>query len=156
MDIQQNKQITIQITNEYGGPITTYEWKIDDILQANNTDTLTIQPYQLSLENHTIKFRGQNYCGNWSNELIENINIEVINMAYVQTDPLNVDQPTISTSVKLRRTSTVTITATDEADVPVVSAQVSIAEITGTTNASGVVTLSAVPYGTQTVTTTIP
>jgi len=157
MNIQINKQITVQVTVISGGPISTHEWKLDDTPQINNTDTFTISPNTLSIGIHTIKFRGQNYCGNYSNELIENINItEVTNMAYEQTDPVDVDQPTVSTTIKLRRTATVTITVTDEADVPVVSAQVSIAGITGTTDALGAVTLSAVPYGAQTVTTAIP
>ncbi len=156
-DIPINKQITAKVTVTSGGPISTYQWKLDDILQSNNTDIFTIPPNTLSLGIHTIKFRGQNYCGNWSDELIENINItEVINMAYVQTDPVNIDQPTVSTTIKLRRTASVTVTVTDEADVPVASAQVSIAGINGTTDALGVVTLSAIPYGAQTVTTTIP
>jgi len=156
-DIQIDKQITSTITTISGGPISIYEWKLDDILQINNTDTFTILPNTLSLGLHTIKFIGQNYCGNYSDELIENINItEVINMVYEQTDPINVDQLTVSTIIKLRRTAAVTITVTDEADVPVVSAQVSIAGITGTTDALGAVTLSAVPYGTQIVTTAIP
>ncbi len=156
-DIQINEQITVQVTNISGGPISIYEWKLDDALQTNNTDTFTILPNTLSLGIHIIKFIGQNYCGNYSMELIENINItEVINMTYVQTDPINVDQPAVSTTVKLRRTASVTVTVTDEADVLVVSTQVSIAGITGTTDALGVVTLSPVPYGTQTVTTTIP
>ncbi len=157
IDIPINKKIIIQVTTTSGGPIFTYEWKLDDVLQINNTDTFTILPNTLSSGIHTIKFRGQNYCGNWSNELIENINItEVINMVYEQTDPVNVNQPTVSTTIKLRRTASVTVTVTDEADVPVVSAQVSIAGITGTTDASGVVTLLTVPYGIQTITTTIP
>jgi len=156
VDIQINKQITAQSSVTSGGPIYIYEWKLDDIIQINNTDTFTIQPNTLSIGIHTIKFKGQNYCGNYSDELIENINItEVINMAYEQTDPVTVDQPTVSTTIKLRRTAAVTITVTDEADVPVVSAQVSIAGITGTTDALGAVTLSAVPYGTQIVTTAI-
>jgi len=156
-DIQINKQVTVKVSVTSGGPISIYEWKLDDILQTNNTDTFTILPNTLSLGIHTIKFIGQNYCGNYSNELIENINItEVTNMAYEQTDPVNVNQATISMVVKLRRTATVTVTVTDEADVPVVSAQVSIAGITGTTDALGAVTLSAVPYGTQIVTTAIP
>ncbi len=157
VDIQINKQITAKVFVTSGSPISIYEWKLDDVLQINNTDTLTIPPNTLSLGTHAIKFKGQNYCGNYSSEFIENINItEVINMAYIQTDPLNVDQPTVSTSVKLRRTSTVTVTVTDEADVSVVFAQVSITGVPGTTDASGVVTLSSVPYGTQTITTTIP
>jgi len=156
-DIQINKQITVKVSVTSGGPITTYQWKLDNILQTNNTDTFTILPNTLSLGLHTIKFIGQNYCGNDSNELIENINItEVINMAYIQTDPLNVDQPAISTSVKLRRISTVTVTVIDEADVPLPSTQVNVAGIPGTTDASGVVILPSIPYGTQTVTTTIP
>lgn len=156
MDIQINKQITAQVTVISGGPISTYEWKLDNTLQINNTDTLTIPPNTLSLGNHTIKFRGQNYCGNYSNELIKNINIEATNMAYEQTDTLNVDQATMSMTVKLRRTAAVTVTVTDEANAPVAGATVAIAGITGTTDATGVATLSAVPYGTQTVTTTIP
>lgn len=155
--IQINKQINCKTIVETGGPISTFEWKLDDILQANNTDSLIIQPNTLSLGLHTIKFRGQNYCGNWSSEIIENINIiEAINMAYTQTDTLNVNAPTVAATMKLRRISTVTITVTDEADVPIPSAQVTVAGISGTTNATGVVTLSAVPYGAQTVTTTIP
>lgn len=155
-DIPINKSIIIKSTFTSGGPISIYEWKLDDIIQLNNTDTLIIPPNTLSLGIHTIKFRGRNYCDNYSNELIENINIiEATNMAYTQTDPLTVDQPTISTSIKLRRTSTVTVTVTDEANNPLASAQISIAEISGTTDPTGVVILSAVPYGTQTVTTTI-
>ena len=157
MEIQINKQITLKVIVISGGPITTYQWKLDDVSQINNTDTFIIQANTLSLGLHTIKFRGQNYCGNWSSELIENINItEVTNMAYEQTDPLNIDQPTVSTTIKLRRTAAVTVTVTDEADVPLPSTQVSVAGIPGTTDASGVVILSSIPYGTQTVTTTIP
>ena len=157
MNIEINKKIVAEIDLVSGGPISIYEWKLDDIPQSNNTDTLTTPSNTLSIGNHTIKFRGQNYCGNWSDELVENINItEIINMAYEQTDPLNIDQPAVSTSVKLRRTSTVTVTVIDEADVPLTSAQVSVAGISGTTDASGIVTLPAVPYGTQIVTTTIP
>ncbi len=156
INIPINKQIIFKLSDISGGPITTFKWKLDDILQSNNTDTLTIQPNTLSLGIHTIKFRGQNYCYNWSSELIENINItEAINMTYTQTDPLDIYQLTVSTTIKLRRTSTVTVTVTDETDVPVASAQVSIAGIIGTTDASGAVTLSAVPYGAQTITTTI-
>jgi len=157
MDIQINKQITAKVTVVSGGPISTHQWKLDEVIQTNNTDTFVIPPNTLSLGLHTIKFTGQNYCGNYSSELIENINIvQVTNMAYEQTDPLNIDQPAVSTTIKLRRTATVTVTVTDEADVPVVSAQISVAGIPGTTDASGVVILSSIPYGTQTVTTTIP
>ena len=157
MDIQINKQITAQVTVVSGGPISLYEWILDNILQTNNTDILIIPPNTLSLGNHTIKFRGQNYCGNYSTELIENINItEVINMAYIQTDTLAVNQETLTMSVKLRRIATVTITVTDELDVPVASALVDIGgEISGTADASGVVTLTSVPFGNKTVTTSI-
>jgi len=156
-DIFKNKKITAQVAVISGEPISIYEWKLDDIIQLNNTDTFTIPPNTLSTGTHTIKFRGQNYCGNWSSELIENINItEVINMAYEQTDPVTVDQPAVSTTIKLRRTAVVSVIVTDEADIPVVSAQVSVAGVPGTTDVLGAVTLSAVPYGAQTVTTTIP
>jgi len=155
--IEINKQITTKATVVSGGPISIYEWKLDDIPQINNTDTLIIPPNTLSIGMHSIKFKGQNYCGNHSEEYVENINItEVTNMVYEQTDSLNVNQATISMVVKLRRTATVTVTVTDESDVPVASAQISIAGIIGTTDALGAVTLSAVPYGTQTVTTAIP
>ncbi len=156
MDIPITKKIICQIINTFGGPIKNYEWKLDDILQINNTDTFIIPPNIINIGTHTIKFRGKNYCGNYSTELIESINIiEAINMAYIQTDTLNVNAPTVATTVKLRRTSTVTITVTDEADVPIPSTSVTIAGISGTTDASGVATSSAVPYGTQTITTTI-
>ncbi len=154
-DIQINKKITAQVTVVSGGPISTFEWKLDNVIQSNYTDILTIPPSTLTLGNHTIKFRGQNYCGNWSSELIESINIiEEINM-YTQTDLLNVNAPTVATTVKLRRTSTVTVTLTDEADIPIPSVQVSVAGISGTTDALGVLILSAVPYGSQIVTTTL-
>jgi len=154
--IEINKQIIVKVSVVSGGPISIYEWKLDDIIQTN-TDTFIIQTNTLSIGIHTIKFRGQNYCGNWSSEFVENINItEETNMTYIQTDPLNIDQSTISTSVKLRRTSTVAVTVTDEANVPIVSAQVDIAGISGITDVTGVATLLLIPYGTQTVTTTIP
>ncbi len=157
VDVQVNKQIIVQVTGISGGPISTYEWKLDDIQQINNTSSLIIQPNTLTIGNHTINFRGQNYCGNWSSELIENINItEVINMAYIQTDTLAVNQGTVSMTVKLRRISTVTITVTDESNTPVASALVDIGGgITGTTDALGVVILTNVPFGNKTVTTSI-
>jgi len=155
--IEINKQIIVKVDVVSGGPISIYEWKLDEIIQTNNTDTFIIQPNTLIIGIHTIEFRGQNYCGNWSSEFVENINItEETNMTYIQTDPLNINQSTISTSIKLRRTSTVAVTVTDEANVPIVSAQVDIAGISGITDATGVATLLLIPYGTQTVTTTIP
>ena len=154
VDIQLNKQITAQVTVVSGGPISTYEWKLDDILQTNNTDTLTIPPNTFSIGTHTIKFRGQNYCGNWSPELVENINItEVMNMA-TQTDPVVVNQPAVAVTITLRRTSEVTVTVVDDPQsanpgAPSQGATVEIGGVIGTTDISGVVILSNIPYATD-------
>jgi hypothetical protein len=100
-DYPQNEKITIHANVASGGPITTNVWKIDDVQQNNNTATLTINPYQLSAGAHTIKCKGQNYCGNWTGEITESINI--IAVKYSQTDPLIMKQPVMDTTVKLRR-----------------------------------------------------
>jgi hypothetical protein len=155
MDIPKDKPITGIANTESGGPIVKFEWKVDDVLQPNNTDTLTIPANTLSVGNHTIKFNGENYCGNISPELIEQINITEVTMVYTQTDSITVTYPTTAVTIKLRRMSTVTITVVDEKSIPVASAKVSIGTITGTTNTSGVAVLNNVPIGTQTVTTEI-
>ncbi len=155
-DIISSKQITIKITNVSGGPIRSTEWKIDDVIQSNTTDTLIIQPDQLSLGQHTIKFRSQNYCGNWSDIYSQTINIiEESNMAYTQEDSMNVNQPVMSVSITLKRISTLTVTVKDESNLPITAALVSIAGISGETNAEGVVVLQPVPYGTHIMTTTV-
>jgi len=154
IDIQINRQITAKITVISGGPISTYQWKLDNITQTNNTDTFIIPPNTLTTGLHTIKFRGQNYCDNYSSELIENINItEVINMA-TQTDPVVVNQPAVAVTITLRRNSVVTVTVVEDPQAqnpgaPVQGATVAIAGITGTTGANGVVVLSGIPYATN-------
>jgi len=153
-DIQINKQVTVKVSVTSGGPISIYEWKLDDTPQINNTDTLTIPPNTFSIGLHTIKFRGQNYCGNWSPELVEDINItEVINMA-IQTDPVVVNQPAVAVTITLRRTSEVTVTVIDDPQsanpgAPSQGATVEIGGVIGTTDISGVVILSNIPYATD-------
>lgn len=160
--IQISKAIVVKATVVLGGVISTYQWKLDDILQPNNTDIFIIPPNTLSPGNHTIKFRGQNYCGG-SSELIEIINItEVNNMQ--QTDPININlTPTISYTIYLRRKSDVTLTVLDDLNgsnpnAPVVGATVDINTTptltSGTTDAAGNVVFTGVPLGTYTVTIT--
>jgi len=153
-DFKIDKPITAKVTVTSGGPISVFEWKLDDTIQINNTDTLTIPPNTLSTGTHTIKFRGQNYCGNYSDELIENINItEVIYMA-TQTDPVVVNQPAVAVTITLRRTSEVTVTVVDDPQsanpgAPSQGATVEIGGVIGTTDISGVVILSNIPYATD-------
>ncbi len=156
-DILSSKQITFKTTNISGGPITSTEWKKDDIIQNNNTtDTLIIQSNQLTLGEHTIKFRSQNYCGNWSDEKIETLNIiEESNMAYNQENSVNVTQPVMNVEIAIKRISTLTVTVKDENNLPITAALVSIAGISGETNTEGVVVLQSVPYGTHIMTTTV-
>ncbi len=155
-DILSSKKITLKTSNLSGGPITSTEWKIDDVVQSNITDTLVIQPNQLTLGEHTIKFRSQNYCGNYSVEKIETLNIiEESNMAYSQEDSININQPTMNVSITLKRTSTITVTVKDENQLPITAALVSIAGISGETNAEGIVVLQSVPYGTHIMITTV-
>lgn len=75
INIIQSKQTIIKINTTSGGSITTFSWKLDDVLQSNNTDTLTIPASTLSLGQHTVKFIGQNYCGNYSIEKTETLNV---------------------------------------------------------------------------------
>lgn len=155
MDISVDKKIVIKSTLVSGGPISIHQWKIDDILQTDSTDTLTIPPNTLSHGLHNIYYKGTNYCGSFT-ELNQQINImEVISTTYTQTDPVLVSTPTVVLNVKLRRTGTVNVTVIDESDVPVPSATVSIAGVSGITDATGNVSLTSVPYGSQTATTTI-
>lgn len=159
MDIPQDKEIKGTANLVSGGPIVVFKWTIDNVIQNNNTNTLTIPPNTLHIGNHTIKFQGQNYCGNFSTELVENINITEVKMAYTQTDIVNVVAPATDAQIKLRRvptTATVTLTVVDEQDKPFLGAIVKIGTITGTTNTTGVAVLLAVPTGAQTVTTSLP
>ena len=154
VDIQINKQITAKVTTTSGGPISTYNWKLDDVFQSNNTDTLIIQPNTLSIGTHTIKFRGQNYCDNWSSELVENINITEVIYMPTQTDPVVVNEPAVAVTITLRRISDVTVTVIEDPQAqnpgaPVLGATVDIAGIIGTTDANGVVVLSNIPYATD-------
>lgn len=54
MDIEINKTIQVKSNLINGGPISIHEWKIDNILQTNITDTLNIIANSLSLEIHNI------------------------------------------------------------------------------------------------------
>lgn len=145
------KQLNVKATVTSGGPILTYDWKIDDILQPNNTDTLIIPPNTLSLGLHTIKFRGQNYCGNWSSELIENINIiEVTQME--KTVTVVVDQPVVQVAIALDYAGTAEVTVSNGV-APVAGASLDLdGTPTGlTTGADGKASILNVPYGTHTV-----
>ncbi len=153
IDIQINKKITTKTNVLSGGPISIYEWKLDDITQINNTDTLTIPPNTLSLGTHTIKFRGQNYCGNWSSELVENINITEVNNMVTITQTMTVDSPTETINIVLPVTSTVTVIVNDPAGSPISGASVVVGTMAAvTTDVTGTAIITGVAYGTQDVT----
>ncbi len=155
-DIQINKKIIAKSIIISGGPISVYEWKLDSTIQTNNTNTFTIQPNTLIIGNHTINLRCQNYCGNWTSIITKDINIiKEINMAYTQTDVINVDSQNMNKIIKIIKKSTITLNIVDEADLPIKSAQVSIDEISSASNELGIATLKDVPYGNHNIVTTI-
>lgn len=147
-DLPISKEITIKVGNITGGPIDTFEWKIDDVPQTNNTDTLTILPNTLSLGLHNIKFRGKNYCGNWSSEIIERINI-IKGDIMENTVSVIVDRPLVQVTIVLPYTGTIEVTVTDGIN-PVEGANLQLDGVdTGLiTGVDGKASILNIPYST--------
>jgi len=143
--------VTLKATADPGGAgytISNYEWTVDGVISANNTDTLAVA---LSPGSHTVALRVQNSCGSWSpsyTQIIQGGSMQ-------QTFPIVVNQPTVSQTVVMKFTATVIITVTDGNNKPIPNATCVIGTVSAVTDANGVATLNNIPYGNQTLTVTV-
>lgn len=151
-----NNRTTLKIKATSNSIISNYEWKVNDLLQENNTDILIIDTNTLPLGDNTVSLRVQSLppCSEWSDLVWKTITIvEGENME--KTVQILVDEPTENAIVVMDYTGTVNVTVTDQLDRPVVNANVSIGTIAGTTDAFGKTVLNNVPYGSQTLTVVV-
>lgn len=147
MKLNIDKPIKLETVDLTGGPIAKFEWKLDDVIQTDSTSSLIIPPKSLSLGDHTIKLKIENYCGNYY-EVTKNITVVEVTPTMEYEQKLIVDKPTMNISIDLKRTSTITFTITVDG-IPSKAAQVSVLDIISETDENGIATLSGVPYGDQ-------
>lgn len=154
MSYNNNINLKIQAIAESGRAdltILSYEWKINNIIQANNTDILMVDTSTLPIGDNTISTRTENSCGKWSDINIQIINIiEVNNMEKIET--VIVNQPTVPVAIVLPYTGAAEVTVTDGIN-PVAGATL---DLDGTptglsTGVDGKASIPNVPYGTHTV-----
>lgn len=66
--------------------IINYEWRINNVIQQNNTDTLIINTSNLLLGDNNVSLKIKNLCGNWSNKIT---NSNITDMSYNNNVNLN-------------------------------------------------------------------
>ena len=153
MSYKNNIKIKLESQSNSGRSdltISNYEWKINNIIQQNNTNTLIVDTSTVPLGNNTISLRIQNSypCNKWSSQKDTVINIiRGVNMQKDTT--ILVDKPTMSINVVMDLVSTVNVTVTDPLGNPIPNATAKIGTITTLTDVNGLASLTNVPYGTQ-------
>lgn len=129
--------------------ITDYEWKVNGVIQKDNSNELIIKKSSLNIGTNTISLKVKNSCGKWSQEYLKSINYPGENME--KTIELVVDKPTVESTVVVDLLATVTLSIKDSLNRPITSAQVTLDETVKTTDTNGTVVFSDVKYGTKSV-----
>jgi len=151
---QKNKTIYINaiVTAQPNLTVSTYEWKIDTIINSNKTSKLTINTNDLSLGIHTFSLRVQNSCGSWS--LVSYSQIEIINEVKMEkTVNIIVDESVEIVSIVMDTVGRVDVTVTNTAGTAISGATLDMDGIsTGlSTDANGKASIPGVPYGSHTI-----
>lgn len=88
----RNKSIKIELVNinpsSLDLTITTYEWKINNNIQQNNTNSIIINTNDINLGLNEVSWRIQNTCGSWSDITAITLNITSENVIYAKNKNL--------------------------------------------------------------------
>jgi len=134
--------------------VSIYEWTINNNINPNNTNSISINTNDLNLGDNTISLRVKNSCGSWSEYVTKTINIiNEVNME--QTFTVVVDKPVTNVEVVMNLTGTVIVTVKNPLGIIISNATVKIDSVTAITNELGIATLNEISYGTKIITVTI-
>lgn len=125
--------------------ISTFEWKINNINQNDNTDIFIFNTSDLNYGLNTLSLRVQNSCGSWSEENKKEIYIGEIMQKDVQ---VIVNAKIVNVDVIMEREGDVNFTAKDDSGVPLLGCIITMTGKTVTTDNNGKATLTNIPYGT--------